>query len=150
MLKRTIAMLIAAIMIVACIPVLSLAASPSPTPQDKYTIEVKSDNANAGSVKKDSLGNDKWTLTATANTGYKFVKWEITSGSVDLDPNATTATVTATVKADSVIKAVFTAKSADGDDGDKSPDTGYGISLAVLACVSSLAGAAFVAKKVRA
>ncbi len=150
MLKRTLAMLIAALMIVACIPVLSFANSPSPTPDDKYTFDVKSDNANAGSITKTRIGQDKWKVVATPNKGYTFVKWEVTSGSVDFDPNATAGTVIVTVKSDTVVKAVFSEKGTGGDQSGDSPETGYSIALLMLACVSSLAGAAYVAKKVRA
>ena len=150
MLKRTMAMLIAALMIVACVPVLSFAASPSPSPDDKYTCEVKSDNPNAGQVAKTRVGQDKWTVVATPSTGYKFVKWEVVSGTATFEPNANTATATATLSADAVIRAVFSVKGTSGDSGNQSPETGYSIALAVFACVASLAGAAFVAKKVRA
>ncbi len=150
MIKRTIAMVIAAILMIACIPVLSFANSPSPTPEDKYTFEVKSDNPNAGTVVKTRISQDKWKVVATPNSGYKFVKWEIVSGDSDFDPDKETNTVIVTVNADTVVKAVFSEKGSEGDKDPEAPETGYSIALAVFACVSSLAGAAFVAKKLRA
>ncbi len=199
MLKRTIAMLIAALMIVACVPVLSFANSPSPAPQDKYTVEIKSGNPNAGTVKKSRIDQDRWRIIATPNEGYTFVKWEVAGGAelsdIEFDPNTTTATVVVTVKKDAEIRAIFAkegtggeqggqtpggeqggqtpggeqggqtpggeqggqtpggeqgGQTPGGDQGSQSPETGYSIALLVLACVSSLAGAAFVAKKVRA
>ena len=147
MFKRTVAMIIAAIVIVACIPVLSLATSPSPYPDDLYTFELKSDNPNAGTVSKERIGQDKWKIVATPNQGYEFVKWELVNGDVDFDSNATTSTATVTVNEDTVVKAVFNVEGGGGSGEPIAPPTGYSIALAVFACVSSLAGVVFVAKK---
>ena len=153
MLKKTIAIVVAAFMIIACLPVFSMAAgsSPSPAPGDTYTLTVKSDNANAGKVTKTSKGQDTYEIVATVNSGYKFVEWKIESGEatfVSGDKNSATATVK--LSANSVVKAVFNTSGSSGSGSTEAPTTGYDITLLVLACASALAGAAFVAKKARA
>lgn len=149
MFKKTIAMLIAVLMIAACVPVLAFAAE-SPAPTDKYVLTLKSDNASAGSVTKTSKGNDTWEIVATANDGYKFVEWKVSDGDIiysSNDKNSATAVIKVTKNA--TVLALFSAKSTGGSDSDKSPETGSSIALLAFACASSLAGAAFVAKKAR-
>ena len=91
--------------------------------EKSFTITAESSNDEHGTVTGGGAyqEGEQVTLTATAKTGYKFVRWEDAAGK----SVSTEATYTFTVSADAELTAVFEADSAVTDpDDDKDPDEG--------------------------
>lgn len=91
--------------------------------EKSFTITAESSNDEHGTVTGGGAyqEGEQATLTATAKTGYKFVRWEDAAGK----SVSTEATYTFTVSADAEFTAVFEADSAVTDpDDDKDPDDG--------------------------
>ena len=97
---------------------------PSET-ETKYTVTVSSADETMGTVSTSSVsvnGTTSATVTATANTGYKFVSWTASEDVTVVNVSSTTTTVTATVtaKANGTLIANFEPTST-GSDPDPDP-----------------------------
>lgn len=75
----------------------------------EYTVAVVSDDPTMGTVSGGGqvLEGDEITITATANTGYRFVRW---------NDNDTNAVRTVTITSDSTFTAYFEAVPTEGID----------------------------------
>ena len=90
------------------------------TPYTKWTITVKAGNGGTVNGGGTFDGNTKITVTATPNSGYKFVRWEENGASI-----STSAAYTFTVTADRTLTAVFERQSSGGSSGGDSGFTTY-------------------------
>lgn len=173
--KKTIALLIAVLLMVCGVVSVSAEISPTASVVDnKITIDAIVVPDNAGTVNPDIknpieyiVGSDGTvTLIASTNDGFKFTHWEFITGEFDIiEGSLTTSTIVILPKGDTNIRAYANFVPVDEtlptapeskppvtpDDDDKSPTTGdFTPVLFVAGAVVMMLGVAVVALKKKA
>lgn len=109
--KKLLSVLIAVVMVSSIMTVAVFAEYPSPS--NNYTVEVSSNNSSYGTASADKLTvpqGETVTLTASPETGYRFVNWTLQSGTVaEVSYDATSASLTVTPTSDVKFVATFEA-----------------------------------------
>lgn len=139
-------LLVVAMMCAIAIP---MSAEISPEPKPGVTTTVVPENGGKVDVKENADGTI--TLTVKPNSGYDFVKWELT-GKYDILNNGKLTDKTITirpqtdVKAQAVMKAQTVVKPTPGPN-NQSPSTGVAPVMMAVAFVGSMAAAGYSFKK---
>ena len=90
---------------------------------DTYSVTVKTDgNGEASASAKSGKTGDKINLSAKADKGWKFVKWNVVSGDIALEDPENEDTSFVIRDSDVVIKAVFEKEKHKLDFGDDDDD----------------------------
>ena len=172
--KKTIALLIAVLLMVCGVVSVSAEISPTASVVDtKITIDAIVVPDNAGTVNPDIknpieyiVGSDGTvTLIASTNDGFKFSHWEFSTGEFDIiEGSLTSSTIVILPKGDTNIRAYanFVEEDVDvtepatkepvkPDDGNESPHTGdLTPAFAVAGAVVVMLGFAVIALKKKA
>lgn len=144
--KKIVCLVLALVMVFAVSAVAMAAESPEATSQ--YSCELKNDNANAGSVKKEVTATDTYTLTATPVDGKKFAGWTISGNYTIVSGSLTSEVIVVKLTGDIVATAKFNEKGLSGDGSGNAPETGDNAGLLLLIGALSLAGLGVATKKV--
>ncbi len=144
--KRIVCLMLALVMVFAVSAVAMAAGSPEAEPQ--YSCELKNDNANAGSVKKELTGTDTYTLTATPVEGKKFAGWTISGNYTIVSGSLTSEVIVVKLTSDIVATAKFNEAGLSGDGSGNAPETSDNFGLMLLIGALSLAGVGVATKKV--
>ncbi|MBR6513988.1 MAG: hypothetical protein IKT46_04045 [Clostridia bacterium] len=144
--KKIFAILMVVVMLFAiAIPV---SAEISPKPQPDVDISVVPEKG--GEITEKDNGDGTITITVKPNSGYDFVKWELTGEYEIVSGKLTDKTITikpiTDVKAQAVMKTQTTVKPTPGP-GTSSPSTGVAPAMMVVAFVGSMAAAGYSFKK---
>ncbi len=144
--KKIFAMLLVVAMMFAIAIPMSAEISPKPQP-DVETVIVPE---KGGEITEKDNGDGTITLTVKPNSGYDFVKWEITGEYELKEGKLTDKTITikpiTDVKAQAVTKAQSTTKPIV-KPGTSSPSTGVAPVMMAVAFVGSMAAAGYSFKK---
>ena len=143
--KKFIAMIMVVAMMLAIAVPMSAEISPEPKPGVTTTVVPE----NGGKVDVKEIADGTITITITPNSGYDFVKWEITgeyTGKVDLTNKTITIKPSTDVKINAVMKTQTTTKPTV-KPGTSSPSTGVATAMMAVAFVGSMAAAGYSFKK---
>lgn len=145
--KKIFAMLLVVAMMFAIAIPMSAEISPKPQP-DVETVVVPE---KGGEITEKDNGNGTITLTINPNSGYNFVKWELTGeyeilNGGDVYDKTITIRPKTDVKAQAVMKAQTTVKPTPGPN-NQSPSTGVAPVMMAVAFVGSMAAAGYSFKK---
>ena len=137
-------LMVVAMMLAIAVP---MSAEISPEPKPGVDVTVVPEKGGDVDVKENADGTI--TITVKPNSGYDFVKWEIT-GKYEIkgDTNGKTITIKplTDVKVSAVLKSQTTVKPTPGPN-NQSPSTGVATAMIAVAFVGSMAAAGYSFKK---